>query len=877
MKRRLIQGLLVAALLCGAVLLAHPTAAWADVTPTEPDQVDGVYQIGSAEELYWFAGLVNGTLTDVEKDLDADAVLTTDIAINENVLNEDGSLNESAADTFTQWTPIGDSSNRYTGTFDGKGHTISGLYINKTTDELFYEAGLFGEIGSGSIVQNLTLADSSIQVQYSGQETLVYHDIGGICGKNSDGSINHCSNSSTVSGSSSGKGFNIGGICGYCVGDISYCSNSGKVTGVYHVGGICGHNDNYAIRHCSNSGDVTGSGDVGGICANNYGDISSCSNSGKVTGSGNVGGVCGVSIIQGSISCCSNSGDVTGSSTGSGSLNYVGGICGYSYDGSIMNCSNSGTVTGSSSVGGICGVNSSSGSSSGSITNCSNSGAVSGGSNVGGICGLNSSSITTCYWLSGTADAGIGSDNNGGTVEKVESKTAEEYASGEVAWLLNQGQIDGPWRQTLGENGDSVPTLDPKHRIVVQLTFNANTDNEEDNSYQYANSGDIVPVPEDPIRAGYTFDGWYTQEDGGDKVTTVPVSDADITIYAHWQGPTAQEYTVTVNGSYAQTTGAGSYAKDATVTIDAGTRSGYTFDGWTSEDGVTFANENRAQTTFTMPDKAVTVTANWSYNGGGSSYDTYTITASAGDGGSISPSGSVSVREGMDKTFTITPGSGYHISDVLVDGTSVGAVTSYTFEDVQSKHTIEAVFSKDIVPLPFIDVHPGDWFYDPVCFVFENGLMTGTSATTFEPNTHLSRAMLVAVLHRLEGSPAASAGDFTDVASGDWYAQAVNWAASVGVVNGFDDGTFQPNAAITREQLAAILRNYAQYKGLDVSASGDLSTYTDADSVSDWAKESVEWVVGSGLIGGYEDSTLRPQGTTTRAEVASVLQRYLAN
>lgn len=182
-----------------------------------------------------------------------------------------------------------------------------------------------------------------------------------------------------------------------------------------------------------------------------------------------------------------------------------------------------------------------------------------------------------------------------------------------------------------------------------------------------------------------------------------------------------------------------------------------------------------------------------------------------------------------------------------------------------------------IVELPFTDVADSDWFYDPVCFVYSQGLMTGTSATTFEPNISLSRAMLVAVLHRLEGSPQASGGDFTDVAEGDWYAQAVNWAASVGVVNGFDDGTFQPNVAITREQMAAILRNYAAYKGLDVSASGSLSTFTDAASVSDWAKESVEWAVGSGLIGGYEDSTLRPQGTTTRAEVASVLQRALGN
>ena len=181
-----------------------------------------------------------------------------------------------------------------------------------------------------------------------------------------------------------------------------------------------------------------------------------------------------------------------------------------------------------------------------------------------------------------------------------------------------------------------------------------------------------------------------------------------------------------------------------------------------------------------------------------------------------------------------------------------------------------------IVPLPFTDVSAGDWFYDPVCYVYSQGLMTGTSATTFEPNTPLSRAMLVAVLHRLEGSPQASAGDFSDVADGDWYAQAVNWAASVGVVNGFDDGTFQPNAAITREQMAAILRNYAEYKGLDVTATGSLSTYTDANSVSDWAKESVTWAVGENLISGVTDDTLAPQACATRAQVAAILQRYLS-
>ena len=186
-------------------------------------------------------------------------------------------------------------------------------------------------------------------------------------------------------------------------------------------------------------------------------------------------------------------------------------------------------------------------------------------------------------------------------------------------------------------------------------------------------------------------------------------------------------------------------------------------------------------------------------------------------------------------------------------------------------------YNHGIVTLPFADVSEGDWFYDPVCYVYSQGLMTGTSATTFEPNTSLSRAMLVAVLHRLEGSPAASAGDFTDVADGDWYAEAVNWAASVGVVNGFDDGTFQPNAAITREQLAAILRNYAAYKGMDVTATGDLTNYSDAASVSAWAKDSVAWAVEQGLLSGMTVDTLQPQGLSTRAQVAAVLQRYLAN
>lgn len=346
-------------------------------------------------------------------------------------------------------------------------------------------------------------------------------------------------------------------------------------------------------------------------------------------------------------------------------------------------------------------------------------------------------------------------------------------------------------------------------------------------------------------------------------------------------------YTVTVNGSYAQTTGAGSYAKDATVTIDAGTRSGYTFDGWTSADGVTFANAGSAQTTFTMPDKAVTVTANWKKNsgggGGGSSYDYYTITASAGTGGSISPSGSVSVREDTDKTFTITPDSGYHISDVLVDGKSVGAVTSYTFEDVQKKHTIEAVFAKDNpdtgVDNPFTDVHPDDWFYEAVMFVYQNNLMNGTSATTFSPNDATTRAQIATIFYRMAGSPAVeNTNPFTDVPYGpgtDWYYDAVLWVQQNGIMQGYGDNLFGPGDPVTREQLAVIFYNYAKFKGYDTTASGDLSGFTDAGDLSHWAQEAMKWAVGSGVMSGKGNGILDPKGTATRAEIAAMLQNFI--
>ena len=176
----------------------------------------------------------------------------------------------------------------------------------------------------------------------------------------------------------------------------------------------------------------------------------------------------------------------------------------------------------------------------------------------------------------------------------------------------------------------------------------------------------------------------------------------------------------------------------------------------------------------------------------------------------------------------------------------------------------------------FLDVTPNAWYKDAVQYAYDNGLMTGVSATEFAPEQTTTRAMIVSILARLENVTTAQAAGFTDVDDNDWYATAVNWAANVGVVNGYEDNTFKPNTAITREQLAAILMNYAAYKGYDVSARADLSHYSDADSISSWANDVLLWAVAEGLLTGVTDDTIAPQAHATRAQVAAILQRFLS-
>jgi len=178
----------------------------------------------------------------------------------------------------------------------------------------------------------------------------------------------------------------------------------------------------------------------------------------------------------------------------------------------------------------------------------------------------------------------------------------------------------------------------------------------------------------------------------------------------------------------------------------------------------------------------------------------------------------------------------------------------------------------------FIDVNENDWFYESVMYVVQKGLFAGTSETVFSPNTSMTRAMLVTVLHRLDTTPASTAlNKFVDIKDSDWYLQAVKWSTEKDIVKGITETEFKPNNNVTREQLAVMLYRYANIKGLNIEIKGNIETFVDKQNVSIWAVDALKWSVGNKLITGKENSTLDPQGNATRAEVATILKRFVEN
>ena len=341
------------------------------------------------------------------------------------------------------------------------------------------------------------------------------------------------------------------------------------------------------------------------------------------------------------------------------------------------------------------------------------------------------------------------------------------------------------------------------------------------------------------------------------------------TLTAQW---TVNQYTITYNlaGGTAEGNPSTYTIETKAFTLKNPTKSGYTFTGWS---GTGLDGENNM--TVTIPTGSTgnrTYTAHWRYNGSGHSYSYYTIKATAGTGGSISPSGNVSVREGRDRTFTITPDKGYAVANVKIDGKSIGAVKSYTFENVRRNHAIEVIFMKangNPQTGVFVDVATGSYYEDAVDWAVENGITKGTDDTHFSPDGICTRAQAVTFLWRTAGSPASktSAMPFTDVPVGSYYYDAVLWAVKNGITKGTSDTTFSPDMTCTRAQIVAFL-----WRSEKSPAAGTANPFADVKSTAYYA-DAVLWAVKENITKGTTSTTFSPNADCTRAQIVTFLWR----
>ncbi len=272
-------------------------------------------------------------------------------------------------------------------------------------------------------------------------------------------------------------------------------------------------------------------------------------------------------------------------------------------------------------------------------------------------------------------------------------------------------------------------------------------------------------------------------------------------------------------------------------------------------------------------------------SGGGGSVTTYAVTVEDTDNGTVTASVKSSSK-GSTVTLTVKPDEGYQLDQLTVtdkDGEEISLTEKedgkYTFTMPASEVSVSAAFTKSEEKpeqiAGFTDVLTTDWFADAVQYAVDNGMMNGTSETTFRPNGTTTRGMIVTILYRLEKEPAVDNGaGFADVAADQYYADAVAWASANDIVTGYSEEKFGPDDSITREQFAAILYRYAQYKKIDVTATADLSGYADAAQISAYAETAMKWANGEGLITGVTDTMLKPAGNATRAQAATILMRF---
>ena len=455
----------------------------------------------------------------------------------------------------------------------------------------------------------------------------------------------------------------------------------------------------------------------------------------------------------------------------------------------------------------------------------------------------------------------------------------------------------GDWRKDGTSHWHECTDIDCPNReeSITDKAAHIYTDDVDTTCYTCGYERTITPPSHEHRYGDWRKDGtshWHEctdddcpnrEESITDKAAHVYTDDTDTTCdvcgYERTVAPPAStEFIVTFDGNGGTPSVGSMTTTDQKLTsLPSASRSGsYSFDGWyTKKSGGTKI------TTDTVFSANTTVYAHWTYTGGGGGgYNPpvtyYTLRFETG-GGSDIPSVREAYNAYIDLTKYVPTWRGHTFIGWYTERSLMNKVSGvYLTKDM----TVYAGWRVDENPgtgaNPFTDVSEKDWFYGDVMFVYENGLMLGTSKTLFSPHGTATRGMMATILWRMEGSPVPKGkNSFTDVEAGKWYADAITWTAENGIFAGYGKDKFGPDDPITREQLAAIFYRYADYKGYDLTVKGNLDKFKDADKITDYAKTAMQWAVGSGLVKGKSGNLLDPQGTATRAEIAAMLHRFI--
>ena len=507
------------------------------------------------------------------------------------------------------------------------------------------------------------------------------------------------------------------------------------------------------------------------------------------------------------------------------------------------------------------------------------------------------SSISSKYTIKATSSSG-GSISPSGTASVTRGSSKTYKFTANSGYRIYAVYVDGEELEGI-PSSYTFSNVRDDHTIYVEFEKGSNTTKYEIEA-SASSGGTISPSGTATVTRGNSKTYNFTAKSGyriaavyvdDVKISGVPTSYTfsgvrdDHTIYVEFEkGSNSTKYDITATAS-----SGGRVSPSGTASVTRGNSKTYTFTPSSGYEvlGVYVDGEYvgyEDEYTFSAVDDDHVLYVEFAKASGSTSR--YDIDITCTGNGTVSPNnrGTITVARGNDRTFTFTPDEGYEVYRVYVDGKQVTTADSYTFKSVSADHTLTVEFAKTGSKLsyptywvnPFVDVKAGDWFYESVKYMNGNGLVQGTSATTFSPNVNTTRGMIITILYRLAGSPAVSSGTvFYDVGANAYCADAVKWGVQNNIISGYGDGTFRPEDPITREEMVTALYNYSRYEGYSVSNLSDLTwRYTDYGQISSFAITPMSWAHANGIITGRTTTTINPKDTTTRAEVSTIFTRF---